>query len=254
MRGIERIGPLVVAQPTPTSGFVTHAPLAADDVAGFADLVAAVRDWCAAGELTEVEWKTRGHDEGFAAPVGDSAAPSPPSRLTRLLCEHGYVADEVETVVAGDARTLCGPIVLDGAAVQRAGDHGRLHDEVVRAVALQDQVFGRSLPGMVDRLVERIEAGSTQLWYAEANGEVVGAARVDPVPGTDFAGLWGGSVRADWRGRGVYRALTRARASAALATGATLLHADCTELSRPILERCGLVAVTTTTPYVWRRP
>jgi len=29
------------------------------------------------------------------------------------------------------------------------------------------------------------------------------------------------------------------------------LYADCTEMSRPILERCGLTAITTTTPYVW---
>jgi hypothetical protein len=32
-----------------------------------------------------------------------------------------------------------------------------------------------------------------------------------------------------------------------------LLNSDCTPMSRPILERSGLVAVTTTTPYVWTR-
>jgi len=36
--------------------------------------------------------------------------------------------------------------------------------------------------------------------------------------------------------------------------GAELVYAECTEFSRPILERAGLVAVTTTTPYLWRRP
>ena len=38
-----------------------------------------------------------------------------------------------------------------------------------------------------------------------------------------------------------------------LALGRTLLHSDSTELSRPILERAGLVRVTTTTPWTWRR-
>ena len=35
--------------------------------------------------------------------------------------------------------------------------------------------------------------------------------------------------------------------------GATLIHSDSTEFSRPILESSGLVAVSTTTPYFWRR-
>ena len=32
------------------------------------------------------------------------------------------------------------------------------------------------------------------------------------------------------------------------------LQSDCTEMSRPILERSGLSRVTTTTPFVWQRP
>jgi hypothetical protein len=73
------------------------------------------------------------------------------------------------------------------------------------------------------------------------------------VPGSQFAGLWGGATLAAWRGRGIYRALTAARASSALRLGRTLLHSDSTEFSRPILQRSGLVQVSTTTPYHWRR-
>ena len=54
-------------------------------------------------------------------------------------------------------------------------------------------------------------------------------------------------------GRGIYRALTAARARSALALGKRLMHSDSTEFSRPILERAGLVKVSTTTPYMWRR-
>jgi glycine/D-amino acid oxidase-like deaminating enzyme len=93
-----------------------------------------------------------------------------------------------------------------------------------------------------------------QLWVAEAGEEVVAAGTVDVVRGTQFAGLWGGAVVAPWRGRGIYRALVAARARAAMELGVRFLHSDCTAMSRPILERSGLVAVTTTTPYVWRRP
>ncbi|GAA2021594.1 hypothetical protein WDZ16_05130 [Pseudokineococcus marinus] len=71
--------------------------------------------------------------------------------------------------------------------------------------------------------------------------------------GSDVAGLRGGAVRAGWRRRGVYRALTAARARSALRLGEGLLHSDCSPGSRPVLERAGLVPVTTTTPHVWRR-
>ncbi|MEZ4597979.1 MAG: hypothetical protein R3C32_14885 [Chloroflexota bacterium] len=47
--------------------------------------------------------------------------------------------------------------------------------------------------------------------------------------------------------------MTAARAHAALGLGVRYIHSDCTDMSRPILERSGLVAVTTTTPYIWSR-
>ena len=77
--------------------------------------------------------------------------------------------------------------------------------------------------------------------------------RLEPVRGTVFAGIWGGATRQDWRGRGIYRALTAARARSALTLGKTLINSDSTEYSRPILERSGLVKVSTTTPYTWKR-
>jgi hypothetical protein len=92
-----------------------------------------------------------------------------------------------------------------------------------------------------------------ELWVAEAEGRIVSAGRLDPVPDSDFAGIWGGATLVVWRGRGIYRALTAARARSALALGKALIHSDSTEFSRPILERSGLVKVSTTTPYVWRR-
>ncbi|MCW2504803.1 MAG: hypothetical protein JWO79_3087, partial [Actinomycetia bacterium] len=82
---------------------------------------------------------------------------------------------------------------------------------------------------------------------------IVSAGRLEPVPGTSFAGIWGGATRAEWRGRGIYRALTAARARSALGMGKTLINSDSTEYSRPILERSGLVKVSTTTPYDWQR-
>lgn len=105
----------------------------------------------------------------------------------------------------------------------------------------------------MNEVVRRIAAGECELWVAEANGEIISAGRIDPVAGTEFAGIWGGATLPKWRGRGIYRALTAARARTAIALGKRYIHSDSTEFSRPILERSGLVKVGTTTPYVRRR-
>ncbi|WP_373285402.1 GNAT family N-acetyltransferase [Salinibacterium xinjiangense] len=126
----------------------------------------------------------------------------------------------------------------------------------VRAMcAMQDDVFGNPVSDeMALQLLNRLARNDgMQLWIAEVAGEIVSAGRLEPVTGTQFAGIWGGATREAWRGQGIYRALTGARALAALAMGKPLIHSDSTECSRPILERSGLVAVLTTTPYSWSR-
>ena len=121
--------------------------------------------------------------------------------------------------------------------------------------AMADEVFGDPVSDvMADSLLRRLALQEgMELWVAEADGRIVSAGRLEPVRDSDFAGLWGGATRAEWRGRGIYRAVTAARARSALAMGKTLLHSDSTEFSRPILERSGLVKVSTTTPYEWKR-
>ncbi|MEU7971300.1 GNAT family N-acetyltransferase [Micromonospora sp. NPDC049089] len=107
---------------------------------------------------------------------------------------------------------------------------------------------------MADALLRRLARNDgMELWVAGAGGRIVSAGRLEPVHGTDFAGIWGGATREEWRGRGIYRALTAARARSALDMGKTLMNSDSTEYSCPILERSGLVKVSTTTPYNWQR-
>jgi len=77
--------------------------------------------------------------------------------------------------------------------------------------------------------------------------------RLEPVHGTEFVGIWGAATLEAYRGRGIYRALNAARARSAMARGKTLVHSDSSEFSRPILERSGLLKVSTTIPYYWRK-
>ena len=71
------------------------------------------------------------------------------------------------------------------------------------------------------------------------------------VDGTPFATLWGGATLEPWRGRGIYRALVRHRANLAASRGFRYLQVDASDDSRPILERLGFVAVTSTIPFTW---
>lgn len=193
--------------------------------------------------LDSVEWKTRGHD------VTDDLL----GRLERA----GFVAEAEETVMLGEAGALvaAGPEPPAGIVVRRVD---RLADRVellAAAAELQAGVFGRGGGGA--ELLARVERGEgmTEVWVAEsAEGQVVSAGRLEIVSGTECAGLWGGATLPQWRGRGIYRALTAARAASALSRGVRYLHSDCTEMSRPILERSGLRKVTTSTPYVRHRP
>jgi GNAT superfamily N-acetyltransferase len=86
---------------------------------------------------------------------------------------------------------------------------------------------------------------------AEAGTTVVCAGWIRFEQGTEFATLWGGATLPEWRRRGIYRATVAHRANVAAERGFRYLEVDASDDSRPILERLGFRAVTTTTPYVW---
>jgi hypothetical protein len=166
--------------------------------------------------------------------------------------QSGFIPDDPESIMIGDAQVLAVDVALPHGVTLR-----RVTAEAdVRAMsAMQDEVFGDPVSKtMADALLRRLSlADGMELWIGEANGEIVTAGRLEPVPNSEFAGIWGGATREQWRGRGIYRALTAARARSAIAMGKTLIHSDSSEFSRPILERSGLLAVSTTTPYEFKR-
>jgi len=234
-----RLGPLRLVTFAGGRGFVTYRDLGGADASVIHRLVPeALAHYRANPEVTRVEWKTRGHD-------------SVPG-LHEALLEHGFVPEEPESIMIGEAQALAVDAPLpEGVALRQV----TAADDVRAMSALQDEVFGDPVSvEMADAVLRRLSLeDGMELWVAEVGDRMVSAGRLEPVRGTDFAGIWGGVTRAEWRGRGIYRSLTAARARSALRMGATLIHSDSTEFSRPILERSGLVAVSTTTPYFWRR-
>ena len=235
---VARHGPLRLVTFAGGRGFVTYRDLGGADAGAIRRLVReALAHYGANPEINRIEWKTRGHDH----------APG----LHEALLANGFTAGEPESIMVGEARLLAVDVALPAGVRLR-----RITEEAdVRAMsAMADEAFGEPVTDEIpDALLHRLaRKDGMELWVAEADGRFVSAGRLEPVRETNFAGIWGGATLQAWRGRGIYRALTAARARSALRMGKTLINSDSTEYSRPILERSGLVKISTTTPYHWQ--
>ena len=237
--GVRLIGPAAVGVFPGGAGFASYVDLAGLGERRIRTLVLEVRaHFEALPHVRTAEWKTRGHD---AAPGLDAA-----------LRDAGFVAEEAESVMLGEVARLAADVpVPEGVVLREIRDEG----DIVAMERMQAVVLGHGDgEERAQRTIARVAAGDdVVLWIAETEGRIISAGRLEPVTGTEFAGIWGGATVPEWRGRGVYRALTAKRAQAALRRGVRYLHSDSTEFSRPILERSGMRTVTTTTPYVWIR-
>ncbi|MGX1613884.1 GNAT family N-acetyltransferase [Micromonospora chalcea] len=233
---VERDGPLFRVLGLDHRGFLTYRTL--DGLAGAeldALIARQVEVFRARGE--SVEWKLAGHDE--------------PADLGDRLRAAGFVPEDQETVVVGPVAPLAAavPVLPEGVRLREVTSRADLE----RIAAMEEEVWREDRSHLVYGLAREIEADpqSITIVVAEAGETVVSAGWVRYQRGTGFASLWGGSTLPQWRKKGIYRALVAYRARLAQQRGKTLLQVDCSPDSRPILERLGLVAVTTSTPYVY---
>ena len=162
-----------------------------------------------------VEWKYYSHD----------LPPDLPERLRAA----GLEPEDEETVVVAEAASIPPP--------PADVDLRIAPDEFAELAA---RVFGESydLPTVAVAVV------------AFVDGAPVSGGRIDFEEDTEFAGLFGGVTLPEYRRRGLYRATVAGRAELARERGYRWLYVDALPTSRPILERNGFVAITTTTPYV----
>lgn len=233
---VDRDGPLVRILGLDHRGFITYRTL--DGLAGAeldALIARQVEFFRARGE--GVEWKLNGHDE--------------PADLGDRLHAAGFVPEDLETVVVGPVAALAAAVPVPPEGVRLREVTSR--EDLERIAAMEEAVWNEDRSHLVTGLAKEIEADpqSITIVVAEAGDTVVSAGWVRYLRNTGFATLWGGSTLPEWRRKGVYRALVAYRARLAEQRGKTLVQVDCSPDSRPILERLGLVAVTTTTPYVY---
>ena len=183
-----------------------------------------------------MEWKLYDYDQ-------------PADSAERLLAA-GFAAGDEELMLVAESAAIDSDVRLpDGVRLDRVtGTAG-----VEAMVAVHDLAFaGHPSAELGERLVTQLREAPelVQMVLAMAGDEPVSAARVEFIPGTDFAGLWGGGTVPAWRGRGIFRALVAYRAGLAAARGYRYLQVDALPASLPILERLGFKPAAATTPYV----
>lgn len=226
-------GPLLRCTDVAYRGFVGYRSLAGEqDVDAL--IARTLAFFAARGDA--FEWKAHGHDQ--------------PADLPDRLRAHGFVPEDVETVMIGETALMArDPLLPEGVVLREVTQL----DDFRRIADLESAVWGADWSWLATDLAGRDPSGVTVL-VAEAGNGVVSAAWLVYNPATEFAGLWGGSTLPGWRGRGIYRALVARRAQLAAQRGVKYLQVDASADSRPILARLGFVPITTTTPYVWTPP
>jgi hypothetical protein len=183
--------------------------------------------------LGEWEWKHYSFD-------------TPPDLGDRLRSA-GFVPEDEETLLFADVTNL----PLDGP--RPAGvDLRAVEDEpgVELLVRVHDEVFGGDNQAYGRWLLGELESGREQAVVALAGDRPIGGGRIELYDGTEFAGLYGGGTVAEWRHRGIFRAIVAHRAALASARGFRYLQVDASDDSRPILQRLGFVRLGTTTPFI----
>ena len=183
------------------------------------------------------EWKTYDHDT--------------PGDLKDRLSAQGFQADEPEALLVLDIDTapaiLLRPVTHD---VRRITNPDRL-EEVRR---IKEQVEGEPLDWLIPALGDDLinDPDHLSVYIAYAAGVPVSAAWISFHDRSQFAGLWGGSTLAEYRGRGFYTALLAARLQEARQRGVRFLTIDASPMSRPIVEKYGFQFLTITQPFMWQ--
>lgn len=191
-----------------------------------AEILAQIRHFEAQGR--DFEWKHYAHDA--------------PGDLDVRLLRAGFQRGDTETLMFLEVEGFQGkrsPFDVRKIGPERLGD----------VMRLQPEGFGWLEAGLRRELTCDPASLSIYVAYAAGLPISVGWIRFGP----RFASIHGGATVPEWRGKGAYSAILARRVGEARARGVEWIASDCTELSRPRLERKGFIAAGRTTPFIWRR-
>ena len=182
------------------------------------------------------EWKVYSHDE-------------PPDLLTRLQ-NCGFNIGAEESLMILDLQELLPDLFAtspEGITVTAVADD----EGIGQFLSLEAAIWGAQADTSRAFLRTALESRfqGDRAFIAYSGEKPIGFGRVTVSQGSQFAGLWGGSVLPEFRGRGIYRALLAARIQHARGFDSVrYFRVDALPTSRPILERYGFARVGYTWP------
>jgi GNAT superfamily N-acetyltransferase len=184
-------------------------------------------------------FRERGRDE-FTWWVGTSATPDD---LELRLLRAGATPYGDDPVVASMVSTTEPPEVdgIDVRRVERLEDFSVARELGWSTADFTDEQLAHVRASLADRWQTRQRTGHAVAFLAYIEDEPVAAGDMIVLP---FAGFLSGAVtKPEYRGRGAFRALVRARWDEAARRGTPALIVGAGKMSRPILERIGFTAV-----------
>ena len=151
-----------------------------------------------------LEWKTYDHD-------------TPPDLQQRLKA-HGFEPDEREALLLLDLESCPDVYLQQVTTVVRQGTTEAQFREVA---AIQTAVYGENFDWLTQQLSDNVAAQPDYwaIYTAYVDDVPACAAWISFPPNSQFAGLWGGATRAEYRKMGLYTAVVAARAQEALRRG-----------------------------------
>jgi GNAT superfamily N-acetyltransferase len=174
-----------------------------------------------------------------------------PRDLGARLLSAGFTEAGGSTVmIAESTRIAEDPKLPEGTQLV----HIRDAEGVDQLIAVHESVFAHDQKDLRRSLLRRLEVAPHEMdmFVVTASGDPISSSRIEYLPASEFAALWGGSTEPQWRGKGLYRAQISRRAQLAAERGYRYLMVLASENSRPILAKLGFEAISHASRYSWK--
>jgi hypothetical protein len=174
-----------------------------------------------------------------------------PRDLGARLVRAGFEEAEASTMMIAEATRIADdPLLPEGTQLV----HVRDAQGVEQLIAVHESVFAHDQQDLRRSLLHRLEVAPHEMdiFVVTARGEPISSSRIEYLPGSEFAALWGGSTELQWRRKGLYRAQIARRAQLAVERGYRYLMVLASENSRPILTGLGFETISHVSRYRWK--
>ncbi|MCP4179400.1 MAG: GNAT family N-acetyltransferase [bacterium] len=173
-----------------------------------------------------------------------------PPNIGEKLISHGFIKEEKESFMVFDLQKNADRFSNGSTNCVKISNLNGIND----AAKVHEQVWNCDLSDFKTNLIAQFNHSpdSLSIYVIYDGDRPVSSARITYNGDSPFAGLWGGSTLAEYRGKGYYTDLLNVRANEAKKRGIKYLTIDASDMSRPIVEKHGFQYITDTRPYEYK--